>query len=64
MLRRVVIPLSIVLALGGSSSIAQAGGWQEMHETSDDVRVEIGPDGVVRKVSGLPGVTEHQDVLW
>lgn len=21
-------------------------------------------DGVVRKVSGLPGVTEHQDVLW
>ena len=24
---------------------ADAGGWQEMHETSDDVRIEILPDG-------------------
>ncbi|MBX3209580.1 MAG: hypothetical protein KF764_31390 [Labilithrix sp.] len=25
---------------------AGAGGWQEMHETSDDVRVEVGTDGL------------------
>ena len=28
------------------SGAAGAGGWQEMHETSDDVRLEVGPDGI------------------
>ncbi len=30
----------------GASTDAHAGGWQEMHETSDDVRLEVGPEGV------------------
>lgn len=25
---------------------ARAGGWQEVHQTSDDVRIAVGPDGV------------------
>lgn len=25
---------------------ARAGGWQEAHQTSDDVRIEVGPDGI------------------
>jgi hypothetical protein len=38
-----VIP-SLTLALWSHG--ADAAGWQEMHETSDDVRLEVGPDGM------------------
>ena len=43
-------PLFIIAALGGAvaswSSAARAGGWQEAHESSDDVRLDVGPDGI------------------
>src|SRR5690349_963799 len=46
MAMRAIIPagaaFSILLFLAPSARAA----WQEMHETSDDVRLEIGPDGV------------------
>jgi hypothetical protein len=38
---------AVVAAMAlGSGSARAASSWQEMHETSDDVRVEVGPDGV------------------
>src|SRR6478752_1283332 len=56
---------------------AHAGGWQEAHETSDDVRVEVGTDGVAniqhhlrfRVVAGhfkefnLAGVDTHAELV-
>lgn len=46
MLRKAVAALLISgLALTGSARVAHAGGWQEAHETSDDVRIEVGTDG-------------------
>ncbi|MBX3188155.1 MAG: hypothetical protein KF819_14130 [Labilithrix sp.] len=41
-------PLLLVtlLALGAAASPAQAKGWEEVHQTSDDVRVTVGPDGI------------------
>jgi hypothetical protein len=37
--------LLIVSALAMPAVRADAGGWQEMHETSDDVKIEVLPDG-------------------
>ena len=39
----------VLLSLAAAALVARpasAGGWQEMHETSDDVRLDVGPDGV------------------
>lgn len=38
-----VLVISAVLAL--LSAPAHAGGWQEMHQASDDVRIAVSPDG-------------------
>lgn len=45
MVRRAVLFVGALLPLTFSLA-AHAGGWQEMHETSDDVRVELDKDGV------------------
>ncbi|MBS2020497.1 MAG: hypothetical protein JST00_47010 [Deltaproteobacteria bacterium] len=56
---------------------AQAGGWQEVHQTSDDVRITVGPDGVAvvqhhlryRIVAGkfkafeFAGIDEHAELV-
>jgi len=56
--------------------VAHAGGWQEVHQTSDDVRVTVGPDGMAtvqhhlryRVVAGrfksldFTGVDPHADL--
>ncbi len=42
---RLLAPMTCAALVLGSG-IAGAGGWQEMHETSDDVRLEVGADGV------------------
>lgn len=47
MVRKLVAPLLLSFAaVVSSSGSAFAGGWQEAHETSDDVRIEVGTDGV------------------
>jgi hypothetical protein len=45
-LARLLLIGSSVVALASWSDVAGAGGWQEMHETSDDVRLDVGPDGM------------------
>lgn len=47
------LPLLLSLSLGSLGvattahvSPAEAGGWQEMHQTSDDVRIIVGADGI------------------
>lgn len=37
--------LWLVAAISTFALRADAGGWQEMHETSDDVKIEVQPDG-------------------
>ena len=42
-------PLLVSLALAAlvvAPRIAEAKGWEEVHQTSDDVRVTVGPDGM------------------
>ena len=72
---RVWIP-GLVLAASVAAPAAHAGGWQEMHETSDDVRLEVATDGVatvahrlrLRVVAGhfktieLAGIDAHAQV--
>ena len=78
-LRPLVLGLAILGAVVPSlvASPAHAKGWQEMHQTSDDVRVSIEPDGTAlvqhhmryRVVAGhfttidLPGVVEGAEPL-
>lgn len=48
MVRTAAVPL-LICALGLVSPVAHAaagGGWQEAHETSDDIRIEVGKDGM------------------
>src|ERR1700761_1689054 len=42
----------LICGLGLLARDASAGGWQEAHETSDDVTVSVGPDG-------LADITHH-----
>lgn len=46
MLERRLAALWIAAAATTLAPLAGASGWQEMHETSDDVRVEVGSDGI------------------
>jgi hypothetical protein len=78
-LRPLLLGLAILGALAPSliAAPAEAKGWQEMHQTSDDVRVSIEPDGTAlvqhhmryRVVAGhfatidLPGVVEGAEPL-
>ena len=41
-----LVPFAVASVALALVSPAGARGWQEMHETSDDVRVEVGADGV------------------
>jgi hypothetical protein len=43
----------LIGALALVAPAAHAGGWQEAHETSDDVRIEVGPDGAANVVHHL-----------
>jgi hypothetical protein len=45
-LRRSLASGSVVLGVLLSSPLAVAGGWQEVHQSADDVRVAVGPDGI------------------
>lgn len=46
MLGKRLAVLWIAAAVTTMAPRADAAGWQEMHETSDDVRLEVGPDGI------------------
>jgi hypothetical protein len=76
----VKVPLLVSLALLGlavAPPVAEAKGWEEVHQTSDDVRVTVGPDGVAtvqhhlryRVVAGhfksldFAGVDPHADLV-
>jgi hypothetical protein len=44
--RRAVLFLCLLGVLFLCASRARAAGWQEMHQSADDVRIAVGPDGV------------------
>ena len=46
MLAKRLSPVLIAAAVTALAPPADAAGWQEIHQTSDDVRFEVGPDGV------------------
>ena len=70
-------PLLLASALAYSPSAQAGGGWQEVHQTSDDVRIVVGPDGVAvvqhhlryRIVAGkfkafeFAGIDEHAELV-
>ena len=74
---RTSLSITVVGALALMAPAAHAGGWQEAHETSDDVRVEVGADGVAnvqhhlryRVVAGhfkeldLAGIDTHAELV-